>query len=91
MLDWGYVLNYVAAGSCLLLLAGLLRWGVKVDRNITVQAVINQETLRALTALAERVSGLEDTRLENLERRVALAEDRPVASNGERRHARKRS
>lgn len=91
MLDLSYVLNYVAAGSCLLLLAGLLRWGIKVDRSITVQANINQETLKAMTALADRVTGLEDTRLEDLERRVALAEDRPVASNGERRHARKRS
>ena len=91
MLDLSYVLNYVAAGSCLLLLAGLLRWGIKVDRSITVQANINQETLKAMTALADRVTGLEDTRLEDLERRVALAEDRPVATNGERRHARKRS
>lgn len=89
MLDLGYVLNYVAAGSCLLLLAGLLRWGIKVDRSITVQANINQETLKAMTALADRVTGLEDSRLSDLERRVSLAEG-PVASNGEQRHARKR-
>jgi hypothetical protein len=91
MVDWGYVLNYVTAGWCLLILAGLLRWGVKVDRNITAQAVINQETLKAMTALADRVSGLEDSRFDDLERRVALAEERPVASNGPQRHARKRS
>jgi len=95
--DVSAILNYAAGGGTLLILGGLIRWGIRVDHGLT-------NTVHATELLAERIKGhelLDLTRhtatadaLERLER-IALASEgrrqytqpqlhKPLAREGER-------
>jgi len=85
------IANYVLGAGFIAIAVALVRWGYKVDQNFAGQAVINEKFIGALNTLQAKLEGhaeLDETRLAALERRVELSENRPVASNGGRRHPR---
>ena len=83
---------YILGAGFLALASALVRWGYKVDVALSTQAAVNERFLGMLNVQAtklEAVKELTEEQLEDIERRLALAEG-PVASNSGERHARKR-